>query len=133
MAKIVYNGVSMDEAWVGRIKASQDQPDYTAEGVKYARIRYGDEDPRWGETPCRNCGVVKGQFHVTAECEFEKCPKCGESIGGHICRFDEYGPDERRRPRTGRFTLSPDARWAIFFVLLLGLLASLSALGVFDR
>jgi len=131
MAKVTYNGVSMDEAWARKIAESQEQPHYTAEGVRYPRIRYGDEDPRWGQTPCNNCAVVKGQFHVTAECEFEKCPKCGLSIGGHTCHFDEFGAEEKAPPSKGMFALGRDTKWAIFFVLLLGALASLRALGMF--
>jgi len=130
MAKVTYNGVSMDEAWAGKIAESQEQPYYTAQGVRYPRIRYGDEDPRWGQTPCHNCLAVKGQFHVTAECEFEKCPKCGLSIGGHTCHFDEFGEDKKRPPSRGWFALGPDTKWVIFFVLLLAVLASLRALGL---
>ncbi len=86
--KIIYNGVEMVEGWLARIEASQRQPYYTIGGRSYLRIRFGDDDPRWGERPCRDCGVLKGQFHVM-NCEYEKCPACGNAIGGHTCRIDE--------------------------------------------
>jgi len=130
MGKVMYNGAVLDEAWVRKIEASQSQPSYTANGVEYARIRYGDEDPRWGETACRNCGVIRGQYHVTAECEFEKCPKCGLSMGGHTCYFDEFGVRELLHRPSRSSALGRDTKWAIFFVLLLGALATLRALGL---
>jgi hypothetical protein len=90
MTKIPYNGAMIQEGWVRKIEKSQSQHFYTSNGTQYRRIPYGDENPKWGESPCSNCGVVRGQLHVTDECEFEKCPKCGQSMGGHECYFDEY-------------------------------------------
>ena len=120
----------MRDAWALRIEESQRQTHLTADGVRYPRIRYGDDNPRWGASPCHNCKVIKGQFHVTAECEFETCPKCGGSMSGHTCWFDEYAEDpDAGRPQR-RFGLSADARWAIFFVTLFGALATLDALGL---
>jgi hypothetical protein len=91
MAKntIIYNGVKMTEDWPGKIESSQKQPHYTVAGRIYPRVRFGDEDPRWGDRPCRDCGVLKGQFHVIG-CEYERCPVCAESFaGGCTCDIDE--------------------------------------------
>jgi hypothetical protein len=132
MPKVTYNGVAMDEAWSRRIVESQKQSHYTAGGVAYPRIRYGSETAApGGQSPCGNCFVIKGQFHVTSECEFEQCPKCSRSIGGHTCLFDEFGDDEEPKPSARPFALGRETKWVVFFVLLLGLLASLRALGVF--
>jgi hypothetical protein len=89
MPKVTHNGIEMDAGWARRIEESQGQPAYTADGIKYPRVRYGDENPARGEKPCSFCAAIRGQFHVTAACEFERCPKCGESLGGHTCTFDE--------------------------------------------
>lgn len=130
--KVLFNGVRMDATWAQKIEQSQHQPFYTSEGVKYLRIRYGDEDPTWGKTPCRYCLAIRGQFHVTAECEYEKCPKCGLSMGGHTCYFDEFGgepPDgvaERRRARIALYV-----KWTVFLGAMLLLGVFMHQLGVF--
>ncbi len=85
---IIYNGVEMIEGWPAKIEASQRQAYYTIAGQTYPRVRFGDDDPRWGLRPCRDCGVLKGQFHVM-NCEYEKCPACGRSIAGHTCKIEE--------------------------------------------
>ena len=78
-----------------RLRNAQHVTAYTENDVSYPRIRYGDEDPRWGEIPCRDCGTTKGLFHGL-DCEYERCPKCGDgSGGGHACEFDElFDPNE---------------------------------------
>jgi len=91
MAKktITYNGVEMTEDWPAKIEASQRQLHYTVAGRAFLRVRFGEEDPRWGERPCRDCGVLKGQFHVIG-CEYERCPACGKDFaGGCTCKIDE--------------------------------------------
>jgi PHP family Zn ribbon phosphoesterase len=129
MTKIRYNGTMVEEAWARKIEQSQSQPFYNSDGIRYPRIRYGDENPRWGDSPCSNCAVVRGQFHVTDECEFEKCPKCGQSMGGHTCSFDEYAdrtPDSVQKP-----ILSRELKIVLFFLLLLTILFALRIFGVF--
>jgi len=129
MTKIRYNGTMIEEVWARKIEQSQSQPFYTSDGVRYPRIRYGDENPRWGESPCGNCAVVRGQFHVTAECEFEKCPKCGQSMGGHTCNFEEYGdtaPAPAQKP-----LMSKEFKVVLFFLLLLVILFALRTSGIY--
>lgn len=65
-------------------------------GMKYPRIRFGEEGLGWSATACRDCGAEAGQYHVP-DCEYEKCPACGELVAsGHPCEFDELmGSNER--------------------------------------
>jgi hypothetical protein len=95
---VIYNGVKMMADWPARIEESQRSPNYTCKGKKYPRVRYGDDDPRWGETPCRDCGVQLKQFHVFG-CEYEQCPVCGNLIGGCECGLDELlAVEDRQKP-----------------------------------
>ncbi len=73
---------------------SQAVTHYTSNGVRYPRIRYGDDDPRWGEIPCRGCGTLKGGFHQVCDCQFEQCPVCRASqLGTCSHTFVECGAD----------------------------------------
>ena len=101
---VIYNGVNMASDWPAKIEAAQQTTHYTSAGRKYSRIRYGDDNPKWGERPCRDCGVVKGQFHVQ-NCEYETCPICGESFaGGCTCKIDELSEqgEEIYKPSASR-------------------------------
>ena len=124
-----YNGVEMAEVWPARIEASQNVPHYTEKGIKYPRIRYGDDDPRWDESPCHDCGVVKGQLHVVGGCEHEKCPECGVFFSEyHQCQFDELRDqadavaDERATSFKGTLI-----RWLGFVLFIAAVLALLRA------
>jgi hypothetical protein len=77
--KIIYNGVSMAAEWPARIEAAQDFTTYIINGETYPRIRYGNEteDCDAEKTPCHDCCVSKGQFHVEFVCDMEECPRCG--------------------------------------------------------
>jgi hypothetical protein len=59
-----------------------------------ARIPYGDEDII-GDTrkPCRDCGVLKGQYHVGPICGLERCPSCGGQFSTCDCNFVGDMPD----------------------------------------
>ena len=104
MKTISYRGVRMTPGWPERITASQSQRHYTSRGVSYARVPYGSEAPGWGDRPCRDCGVVKGELHVFAECEYEACPLCGATqVGSCDCDFDEFS--DARGPNPTRSTL----------------------------
>jgi hypothetical protein len=130
--KVIYNGASMKASWARRIEQSQARTYYTDEGITYPRIRYGDDDPRWGESPCSYCLVARGQFHVTAECEYEKCPKCGLSMGGHTCVFDEFSdqpPDSAKERQRARIDLY--VKWAVFLGAMLLFAIFMHQLGVF--
>lgn len=95
--------IAMHPDWVRRLEESQRIAHLTDRGTKYARVRFGEENPEWGERPCA-CGATKGQYHVLGECEYERCPKCGNMFSeGHRfdCHFVEIDgelPNEGERP-----------------------------------
>jgi len=98
-----------------------------------ARGRLG-ASAAWGERPCHDCGVVKGQFHVLAACDSELCPKCEKAMSAHTCLFDEFGDvagHDRPQASGMGWRLSGEATVAIFFAVLFGLLAGLRGLGLF--
>ena len=76
--RIIYNGVSMTPDWPERVLAAQQLTTATIDGHTYTRIRYGEEQRDYGADrgACRDCGVVKYQYHVP-HCDVERCPKCG--------------------------------------------------------
>lgn len=79
---VSYNGIEMYKETPAEIIAAQARIFFQDDQGTYPRIRYGDErgwaevDPVYAETPCHDCGVVKGQFHAEG-CDVERCPKCG--------------------------------------------------------
>jgi len=79
---IRYRGTDMIEGWPAQIQAAQKEQTVTLDGISYPRIPYGME-PWWDETcppptkPCRDCGVLPGELHVT-HCCIERCPACKE-------------------------------------------------------
>ncbi len=79
--KIIFNGVSMTRDWPQRIKEAQEIVSVRIEENIYPRVKFGEEKRDWGaeRVACRDCGVVKGQFHVP-NCDVEQCPKCGGQL-----------------------------------------------------
>jgi hypothetical protein len=76
------------------LDAAQQVVHYTSNGIAYPRIRYGEDNARWGETPCNDCGAHKGQFHVVGNCQYEHCPVCRASqLGTCPHTFIECGED----------------------------------------
>jgi hypothetical protein len=78
---VIYNGTEMIKDNPKEIMGAQRRI-YVSKGHhKYRRITYGAElwllevDPTLSGTPCHDCGVVKGQYHVEG-CDVEECPKC---------------------------------------------------------
>jgi hypothetical protein len=109
--RVIYNGVKMSAEWPAKIDAAQTLTHYTIVGQKLSRIRFGDDDTRWGKKPCLDCGVLKGQFHVP-HCEYEKCPACGAiRAGGCYCDTEELRElDEEAIAPPKR---SPITRWLV--------------------
>lgn len=69
----------MIEGWQKRIDTAQRKTHEVIAGVRYQRVRYGNEVPDARPT-CRSCGVRHGQFHVPSCC-VEICPACkGQAI-----------------------------------------------------
>jgi hypothetical protein len=89
MSKIRVNGVKVTADWPAKIEAAQTLTYYTIGKEKFGRIRFGDDYPGRGGKPCLDCAVLNGQFHVL-DCEYEKCPACGQSMaGGCSCDIEE--------------------------------------------
>lgn len=82
---VIYNGVEMHKQNPADIMNAQRIKCFEFKGTKYNRIKYGDEN--WvdetgisfmlkiAETPCHDCSVLKGQYHIDG-CDVEQCPKC---------------------------------------------------------
>jgi len=96
MAELVrHRGVSVTADWPARIAGAQELTHYSSRGVRHPRIRYGDDDPRWGEVPCRDCAAIKGEFHVP-DCEDEHCPVCQAGpLQSCECPLDELSLSRR--------------------------------------
>jgi hypothetical protein len=85
---------SMTQNRPEKLQESQGVTHYTANGERFARIPYGEENPEWGQAPCSCCGAAKGQLHVVADCEYEACPACGaEQLGTCSHAFDQFGEE----------------------------------------
>jgi hypothetical protein len=126
MRRITYRGALMAPGWPEKIVASQSQRHYTCGAVRYARIPYGTENPEWGATPCRDCGVTKGELHVFAQCEYESCPVCHASqIGSCGCAIVEFG--ESNQPASDL----PRGRGNLVLSLVLGAIILLCIVATF--
>jgi len=87
---ITYRGVPMIAGWPDKIRKAQEITIVEVEGKDYPRIRFGDESQDSGaiRDGCRDCGVIKGEYHVW-ECAVERCPKCGGQL--ITCNCDSSG------------------------------------------
>lgn len=79
---VTYRGTRMVAEWPAQIRQAQTERQALIDGHRYPRIPYGMED-WWDETnppptkPCRDCGVLPGEYHVK-NCCLERCPACRE-------------------------------------------------------
>jgi hypothetical protein len=91
---VIYNGVRVVAGWPERIEEAQTIPTISICGAVYPRIRYGDEPGDWGadRQGCRDCGVIKRQFHVPS-CDVECCPRCGGQAITCDCPYDDEDQD----------------------------------------
>ena len=80
--------------WTDRIKHAQRCPTVIIDGQIFERVRRGDEkpssgrNPRFADVPCDECGVIKGEFHVSPCCDLEECPKCHGQAISCGCKID---------------------------------------------
>lgn len=83
---VIYHGIEVHKGHPKDIIAAQRTIGFSDGKQDFYRIKYGDESPRailfgWGDVPCGDCGVIKGQYH-TDGCDLEECPKChGQALG----------------------------------------------------
>ena len=80
----------MIEGWPELIAEAQQQPTWMIGGKEYGRVRFGEEEDDWGADagPCRDCRVLKGEFHVSG-CDAESCPACGDQVISCDCPYDD--------------------------------------------
>lgn len=88
---VEYGGKKIKRSWLEQINSAQKVTEVTINGQPYDRVRFGDESEDWGanEGPCRDCGVLRGQFHVP-DCDIERCPICD----GQLLSCDCQNQDE---------------------------------------
>lgn len=56
-------------------------------GIRFRRIRLGDEEFSMGDNCCHDCGARVGHYHHHG-CDAEECPACGGQLMGCTCEFD---------------------------------------------
>jgi len=111
----------MTADWPQRILDAQAKGHYSSHGIPHPRIPFGSDDPRWGERPCRNCGVIKGELHVP-DCEYEYCPVCRRgSLQSCDCRIDEFWEEPPPATAVDRAVsaMAPLAMWTLVAVIAL--------------
>jgi hypothetical protein len=95
---VSYNGQKVIKEWPLRIREAQAITHYELGDGRYPRIKFGDEPHMLGNTayaksPCHDCAVVKGEFHVP-DCDVEECPRCGGQMITCGCELMEPDADD---------------------------------------
>jgi hypothetical protein len=90
--RVIFNGKRVSADWPAMVEQAQAQGSYVINGVKYPRIRFGDEESvahmnAVGE-PCHDCAVLRGQYHVGPLCDNEECPCCHGQVIGCDCDYE---------------------------------------------
>jgi hypothetical protein len=86
---VTYRGSRMIEGWPEMIEAAQKETQVFIRGVAHNRIRFGDETWGWQQPKCRDCSVLRGEYHVPG-CDAEQCPVCGEQVFGCDCEKGSF-------------------------------------------
>ena len=103
LAQIAY-GMDIVFDWLDDYWEAQSRKTVLIGGDHKRRIRYGDEvafwkrrkssswkehasdiESWWGENPCHDCDVVRGELHLDG-CDVEVCPGCGGQFMCCACR-----------------------------------------------
>jgi hypothetical protein len=101
---VEYNGAQVASFWPRLIEEAQRKP-ASLVTRPLDRIRFGQEtwwrsEKKQPPTPCHDCAVVLGQFHVPG-CDMEQCPAYeGQQIGCG-CTFEAVSEDELREWEEG--------------------------------
>jgi hypothetical protein len=80
---------AMDKTWAKKFWIAQRRTHCVVNGVRTARIRYGDEGRRWCDSsiPCHDCGARRGHYHGPG-CDMERCPACRQQWISCACTHD---------------------------------------------
>jgi hypothetical protein len=81
--RVQFRGQEVASFWPEKLTRSQAITHYVC---RVARVRYGDESSDWhaADSPCHDCGAIKGEYHVPG-CDVEECPICGRQALGCEC------------------------------------------------